>query len=206
MDANKNARVIIPLAIGAWLIGGALAALDPPGFVLVLFGVLFVAIVTLAVFYLMAEQGWSTLAKRYRAWSRYDGRWQPCPAAQMALVSVDHPEFNRRRLRLVSTLQVAPSPDALHLSMLFGRIPVLGRRFFPDVAIPWAEVASARTFEAPGWFQPLSQPGALLQVGYDPNYRGAFAELVVGEPPVYVQLPVAILGEAASRLGLTPAM
>jgi hypothetical protein len=120
----------------------------------------------------------------------------------MALVSVDDPEFNRHRLRLVSTLRVGTTPDALYLSMLFSRVPVLGR-FFPDVRIPWTEIASARTYEAPGWFAPQQQPGAIFQAGYDPNYRGTFVELKAGEPPVYLQLPLEILGDAAAHVGLS---
>ena len=133
------------------------------------------------VFYLMAEEGWSTLARRYRARAAFAGPWRPCPTGQMALVSVDDPEFQRRKLRLVGgTLRLGTSPEALHLSMLFSKIPLLGL-FFPDVRIPWSAVTSARTYEAPGWFRPASEPGTLLQVGYDPNYTGTFVELAVGD-------------------------
>lgn len=88
--------------------------------------------------------------------------------------------------------------------MLFSRIPILGR-FFPDVEIPWSAVTSATTFEAPGWFKPLRDPGTILQVTYDPNYTGTFVELVVGEPPVFIQLSADLLGDAMSRLPLTTA-
>ena len=70
------------------------------------------------VFYLMAEEGWSPLARRYRARAAFLGPWRPCPTGTMALVSVDDPAFQRRKLRLVGgTLRIGTSPDALHLSM-----------------------------------------------------------------------------------------
>src|SRR5687767_10673780 len=189
-DRNKNAKVIIPLAIGVWLIGILGTQIGaPPGF-WVISGIAMAIVIVLTVFYLMAEQGWSTLARRFRGQERFTGAWKIWPTAQMALVSVDDPDFNKHRLRMVSTLRIGTTPEALHLSLLFSMIPLLGGRFFPDVRIPWSEFTSARTFEAPGWFAPQQQPGAIFQVGYDPNYRGTFVELKAGEPPVYLQLPL----------------
>jgi len=68
--------------------------------------------------------------------------------------------------------------------------------------IPWSAVTTATTYEAPGWFRPPSEPGTLIQAAYDPNYTGTFVELVVGEPPVFLQLPADLLGEGMSRLPL----
>jgi hypothetical protein len=120
----------------------------------------------------------------------------------MALVSVDDPAFIQKRLRLVSTLRVGVAADVLHLSMLFSKVPLLGR-FFPEVGIPWSEVASARAYEAPGWVAPQMQPGTVLRASYDPGYTGTFVEMRIGDPPVFIQLPLEVLGEAASRLGLS---
>jgi hypothetical protein len=196
--SNKNARVIIPLALFAWA-GGILASqVNSP--VLTAAWVISLAVaIPVAVFYLMAEQGWSTLAKLYRSHERYSGPWQPCATGSMSTVSIDDASYPQHRLRLVSTLRVATTPDALQLSMLFSKLPLLGR-FFPDVSIPWREVTSAREFEAPGWVTPASQPGAILRVEYDPNYRGTFVELVCGQPPVFLQLPASMLGDYASKL------
>lgn len=204
MGRDRIAKIIIPLAIGAWLLGIAVSTTGAPVVFETIFVLAFVVAIPTIVFYLMAEQGWSTLAKHYRSTAAFGGTWQACPTGQMATVSVDHPEFNHRRLRLVSTLRVGITPDALHLSMLFSRVPVLGR-FFPDVRIPWSAVASARTYEAPGWFAPQREPGALIQAAYDPNYTGPFVELEVGRPPVFIQLPLPILGGAASHLPFEPA-
>jgi hypothetical protein len=60
---------------------------------------------------------------------------------------------------------------------------------------------AARPYEARGWFR-RDEPGALLEASYDPNYTGTFIELKIGEPPVFLQLPAGMLGEAASRLPL----
>jgi hypothetical protein len=201
-DRNKNAKVIIPLAIGIWLITllGAQSG-APPAFWPV-FGIAMAFAVVFVVFYLMAEQGWSTLAQRFRSTEPFTGAWKTWPTTQMSLVSVDDPAFDKHRLRMVSTLRIAASPDALHMSLLFSRIPLLGR-FFPDVRIPWSEFSSARTFEAPGWFAPQQQPGAIFQLGYDPNYRGTFAELTAGQPPVFIQMPLEAVEQGAAQLGLT---
>jgi hypothetical protein len=80
-------------------------------------------------------------------------------------------------------------------------LPVL-RGFFPSLQIPWTAVSKAHAFEAPGWVTPLVEPGALLQIAYDPNYTGKFIEMEVGDPPVFIQLPAGILGEGVSRLRL----
>ena len=199
--ANKNAKVIIPFVLVTWLISIALIQDGTPEVAKVAFAIAFAVAVPLIVFYLMAETGWSALARRYRARESFNGQWRPYPTAVMAHVSIDDPDFPRRQMRFVGgTLRLGTTAEALHLSMLFSKIPLLGR-FFPDVGIPWSAVTSARTFEAPGWFRPPSQPGALVQGAYDPNYTGTFVELVVGEPPVFIQLPVDLLGEAVmSRL------
>jgi hypothetical protein len=200
-DRNRNAKLIIPLAIAVWLVallGHQIGA--PPAFWLLL-GIAFAAIVLVVVFHLMAEQGWSILARQFRSHTPFTGEWRTWPTAQMSLVNVDDPDFTKHRLRMVSTLRVGTTPEALHLSLLFSKIPLLGN-FFPDVRIPWLDFNSARTFEAPGWFKPLQEPGAVFQAGYDPNYRGTFVELVAGEPPVYLQLPLEALGEGAPQLRL----
>ncbi len=140
------------------------------------------------------------LATQFRAREPYKGLWTPCPTGQMALVSVDDLDFQRNKLRLVGgTLRLGITTDAIYLSMLFSKIPVFGR-FFPDVEIPWSAVRTARTYEAKGWFKAASEPGTIVQAAYDPNYTGTFVELVVGEPPVFIQLSEDMLGDGVSRL------
>jgi hypothetical protein len=199
-DPNRNAKVIIPLAISAWL-GGILVFKEG---VPAVFGVVFVAAfaiaVPVAVFYLIGDAGWRALARRYRASAPYTGTWTLCPTGQMALVSVDHPEFQKVKMRFVGgSLRVATTADALHLGTMVSGLPVL-RWFFPCLLIPWQAISQAHAFEAQGWFAPLVEPGTLLQVAYDPNYTGRFIEMRVGDPAVFIQLPAAIFGKNLLRL------
>jgi hypothetical protein len=197
---NRNARVIIPVAIVAWLAGMLGSYAEVPPVLEALFIVAFAIGVPAMVFYLIGEAGWRKLAKNYRQRMPLKSGWTLCPTGQMALVSVDHPEFNKVKMRFVGgSLRVATTADALHLSTMVSGLPVL-RWFFPSLQIPWAAVSKAHAFEAPGWFRPASEPGTLLQVAYDPNYTGKFIEVEIGDPTVFIQLPAAILGEGVSRL------
>ena len=82
------------------------------------------------IFYLLAEMSWSSLAKRFRARGSFGGPWRPAATGQMANVSVFDPTFQRNKLRLVGgTLRLGTTPTALHLSMLFSKIPSLGGSF-----------------------------------------------------------------------------
>ena len=201
---NKNAQVIVPFAIVAWLVGILVFGGEVPPLFEVLYIAAFTVGVPVIVFYLIGEAGWRRLAKSYRLVALIEAEWTPCPTGQMGLVSVDHPQFQRVKMRFVGgALRVAARADALHLSTIFSPLPILGR-FFPPLQIPWSAVVKARVYEAPGWFRPASEPGKVLQVAYDPNYTGTFVEMEVGEPPVFIQLPVGILGEEAERLGIAP--
>jgi hypothetical protein len=195
---NKNARVIIPLALAAPLVVFILDKTEAPKEIFVAFAVGFAVAIPLVVFYLMAETGWSTLAKRFQQGAPFNGAWQPCPTGYMALVSTDHPDYQSNKTGFISTLRVGTTADALYLSMLFSKIPILGTMFFPNVRIPWSTVRTARAFDAPGFF--TKGDVVPVQVNYDPNYTGTFIELEIGEPPVFLQLPAAILGDAIERL------
>lgn len=199
--SNKNAKVIIPVTLVAWLLGIAVFKGGAPAVVQGVYVVAFAIGVPLMVFYLMAETGWRALAKSYREIAPFAGPWKPCATGQMALVSVHHPDFQRVKMRFVGgSLWVGTTAAALYLSTLFSRLPVL-RSFFPTLQIPWSAVSRAHEFDAPGWFRPASNPGSLLQVGYDPNYTGKFIEMEIGEPPVFLQLSEDVLGsEVVSRL------
>ena len=202
-DANRNAKLIIPLAIAAWLGGMLVSGENVPAVFEVIFAVAFAIAVPVVVFYLIGEAGWRALAKRYRASIPFSGDWQPCATGQMALVSVDDPRFRKMKMRFIGgSLRVATTADALYLTTIVSGLPILSW-FFPRLQIPWAAVSGAHAFEAPGWFTPLVEPGTLLQVAYDPNYTGKFIEMEIGDPTVFVQLPAAIFGENLSRLSLS---
>lgn len=201
-DPNRNAKVIIPLAVAAWLGGIVVFRKGVPAIFEVLFVVGFAIAIPVVVFHLIGEAGWRALARRYRAPAPFSGAWKACATGQMALVSVDHPEFHKVKMRFVGgSLRVATTAEALHLSTMVSGLPVF-RWFFPSLQIPWTAVSKAHAFEAPGWFTPASEPGTLLQVAYDPNYTGKFIEMEVGDAPVFIQLPAAILGEGTARLPL----
>jgi hypothetical protein len=201
-DKNRNAKLIIPLALVAWVGGIVFTREGVPAAITAIFVSALALAVLAIVFYLMGETGWRLLAKRFRATAAHSGEWHRCPTGQMARVPVDHPDFRKVKMRFVGSLRVATTAHALHLSTLVSRVPVPW--IFPALEIPWAAVSKAHEFDAPGWFTPASQPGAVLQIAYDPNYTGKFIEIEVGDPPVFIQLPAWILGENLGRIpGLT---
>lgn len=199
--ANKNARVIIPLAIGVWVLGILAFAAGLPSALATALTVVLVLVMALGVpaivFYLIAETGWNQLKRQYRAREPFVGTWTTVPTGQMALVSVHSDEFKRSKGRFTGTLRIGLADEALYLSTLFTRLPVIGL-FFPTVAVPWREVVRARKYEAPGWVSARSA-GAVAAT-YDPNYTGEFVELEIGEPRVFIQLPLGILGDHAAGL------
>ncbi len=198
-DPNKIGKVIIPLVL-IFVVGEALVSGNGvPGIFQVLFIVAFAIAVPSAVFYLIAESGWRALAK-FKATKAFEGEWVKCATGQMALVSVDDPDFQKVKMRFIGgSLQVASTPEALHLSTMFSKLPIVGL-FFPALRIPWTAVSRAHEFEAPGWFAPPQKAGTVLQVAYDPNYTGRFVEMEIGVPPVFIQLPLTILGDAAANV------
>ena len=198
---KRVARLIIPLAIGLSLAFSAVALLPDnlqrPG--VAVLAVIAVAVCAYVVFRLLAASGWDLLAKRFRARAHYVGKWQTIPTAQIAPCSIDDADYASSQARLVGTLKAAAADDGLHFSILLAKVPVLGL-MFPEIHIPWSEILGARTYEAPGWVSPQATPGTVIQAGYDPNYKGRFVELKVGQPTVYIQLPVTIFGDQMDRL------
>jgi hypothetical protein len=198
---NKNARVIIPLAVLFWVLAIVVFREGTPGFVFALFVIAFVITIPAAVFYLIADMGWTPLARRYRALAPFRGDWRLSPTVHMSRVSVRDPAYARNMMRFLSTLRTGVSEEGLHLTTLLSRVPLLSR-LFPELLVPWSAITKATTFEAPGWVKPVSEPGAIVNIGYDPNFTGTFVELEVGQPPVFIQLPLPSLGEFGARLGL----
>lgn len=199
--ASKNAKVVIPLAVAVWILGILVFETGAPAVAEAAFFVAFMIVVPLVVLYLLTETGWRTLSKSYPQRRPFNGRWQLCATGQMAMVSVDHPDYQRSKARFLGMLRVGASDEALYLSTLVSKLPVLSA-FFPTVQILWTAVSSARGYEAGGWV--AQQSGALLQATYDPNYTGTFLELQIGSPTVFIQLPRAILGDHVSRLPAAP--
>lgn len=197
---NKNARIIIPFVAAVWLVSAIYGREAPFWFQLTFFVGVGVAIVAI-VLYLMTDTGWRRLGRAFPLSVPFTGQWQVCNAGNMSRVSVRDPDFRQHRTRFAGVLRVGSSPDSLYLKTVFTAVPLL-RRFFPAVQVPWSAFRSARTYTANGWVTPSMRSPAVLRATYDPHYTGAFVELVVGEPPVFMQLPLSLLGDGIDRLGL----
>ena len=66
-DRNRNAKVIIPLALAAWLGGIVVFRKGVPAVFEAVYIAAFVIAIPAVVFFLIGEAGWRALAKRYRA-------------------------------------------------------------------------------------------------------------------------------------------
>jgi hypothetical protein len=198
--ANRNARVIIPLALGIWLASIGIITLAPDGLEGPLFGLLVVSMaiaIPLVVLYLLSAGGWRALARSYRLGSPYQGDWQTCAAGAMAPVSVDDPRYARERAYFIGVLRVATDEGGLYLSTPVSRLPIFSA-FFPPLLIPWREVVSARPYQARGWISGGGGDG--IRARYDPNYTGTFIELRAGEALAFIQLPESVLAEHLPQL------
>ncbi len=194
-------RIIIPFAIGIWLLSFVLLDKHTPDWIQGLFIFALALAIPYVVLICFAETGWKTLARQYLARVPFAGTWTLCRTFQMAPVSIDDPDYDRLKARFIGTLRVGIADDAMFVSTIFSNIPIL-RRVFPALRIPWEAVSSASFFEAPGWVRAGTGSGALVQATYDPGFKGRFLELKVGEPPVFLQMPAALLGDKIGRLPL----
>jgi hypothetical protein len=90
-------------------------------------------------------------------------------------------------------------------SALYIVAPSIVRFLFPTIQLPWAAIASAKPFEAPGWVQPVGEPVALLQVQveYDPGFSGEFIELETTAPKTCIRLPGYAIEDARRYLPLS---
>ena len=191
-----NWKFIIPAAIAAWLPMPVAFAPGRPGWVYVASGIAFFLLVVGLVGFLMLRQtAWHELARRYPARVPVPGPWRACRTVVVARVPLDDPAYERQKVRLVGILRVATTPDALNLAA----IPPL-RPLVPPLQIPWSAFLRARVLDASGWVRGPQEPGALVQLTYDPGYTGEFVELQVREPEVFIQLPAPVLGDAAAHL------
>jgi hypothetical protein len=187
--SNKNARVIIPLAIGVWLLSILAFAAGLPSAVaaaltVVLIGVMFVG-VPLIVFYLIAETGWSR-RKVPRPGVRRPWVMPTGLMARRVHSDIQHPGPSRKVLRVGTT-------DAL-LSTLFTRSMMgcsSGRRCpWRDITVPPGKRRLGFSGRPPALSPPLR-----------PEHR-RLRRARIGEPRV--PSAALILG-GASQLSLEPA-
>jgi len=191
-----NAKFIIPAAIGLWLVGSLVFDDQAPGWLQVVAGLaMLVFIAWLVAFLILRQSGWHELARAYPAKPPLAGTWQTCPSAVMAGVSLDSPDYERRKVRFNFIVRVGADDQALYISAL----PIL-RVLLPPMRIPWSAMANARYFDASGWVKAPRDTGALLQLTYDPGYKGQYLEIEITGPKFFVQLPAHLLAEAIPHL------
>jgi len=179
------AKFVIPAAIAFWLAEIVVFREGVPSWVQVVAGVAMVAgVAGLVGFLLLRQSGWAELARRFPAGDEKPRAWRTCPSAVMATVSMDSPDYVRRRVRLNFVLRAAADEIALHLSTA----PPFSL-LLPPMRIPWSAVKSLRHFDASGWIAPASEQGTFFQLSYDPGYRGKFMEIEIAEPRCFLQLP-----------------
>ena len=194
--APDIAKVVIPLALGVWLVGIFAFRTGVPDWAKVTIAFAMAALIAFVVgFLILGQSGWRQLARAYPANPPLSGPWTVCPTAVMSQVSVEDPQHARRRVRLNFILRTGCDANALHISA-----PALVSALLPPIRIPWSAIARARYFDAPGWIVPASNPGTLLQVAYDPGYKGKFLEIEIAQPNYFLQLPADLLTQAMPRL------
>jgi hypothetical protein len=196
-----NAKIIIPAAIAMTLVAPLVFSDRVPGWLQAVAGVaMFLAIAGLVAFLFLRQSAWRELARTYPVTRPLTGNWKTCPSAVMAAVSLEDPEYERRKVRLNFIMRVGSDDEALYVSAR----PIL-RALLPPMRMPWSAIARARYFDAPGWVKAPRDPGTVVQVAYDPGYRGRFVEIEVTEPSVFLQLPADLLTEALRHLPMVAA-
>lgn len=201
-DRNQIAKVVIPLAIGAWLIGGLVMRPGVPGWAVGLFTVCFVAAVLGTLFYFFTHGSWAELAKRYPVKQPFSGTWAACPTLHVSSVSWNDPDYNRTKMRFVGIMRFGMTEQDLHAHTIFSSVPGLSL-MFPAAQIPWSAIKSAQMNQQSGMVQAPRSPGTLFQATYDPGFSGEVVELAVGEPPIFMQFKSDVLGASVAKLPLS---
>lgn len=134
------------------------------------------AVVGLIVYLMTRGSGWHGLAKKYPERAPHIGQLRRCGTFQ--LMKLDSNQTFPMRFT-GGIISVGVTSSALYIVA-----PSIVRFLFPTIQLPWAAIASAKPFEAPGWVQPVGEPVALLQVKveYDPGFSGEFIELETTAP------------------------
>ena len=197
--SDKNARWLIGLVVAIWLLSSFvdLDGLSPQALVLV-FVVIVPAIalgILLLVLHMLAGTGWRALSMHYREVAPFRGTWQATGIARMAPVSMSDPEYRRRKGRFFGTLRMGATADALYLTTIFSRLPLL-QKWFPTLQIPLSAVEHARIIGGPDWSISLNDLSVV---------KGKLVEMKIGSPPVFLQLPAELLGDLLRRLPFKPA-
>lgn len=156
------------------------------------------AIAGLIAYLMTRGSGWHGLAGTYPERAPYTGQLRRCSAFQMVAVDSNLSLATRFPGGIVS---VGVTSEALYIAA-----PSVVRFLFPTIQLPWAAIASAKPFEAPGWVKPVAPTGesvTVFQAEYDPGFRGEFIELETTAPKTQIRLPMYAIEEARSYLPLS---
>ena len=189
-------KLIAGAAIVLWLIGILITDKVPwMETALIIFAIL--TIVGLFWFLMTRGSGWHGLAGKYPERTACTGELRRCGTIQMMALDSEHSYLVRFAGGIVS---VGVTRDALYIVA-----PSVVRFLFPTIQLPWAAIASAKPFEAPGWVKPVGTAGTAFQVQaeYDPGFRDEFVELETTAPKTCIRLPVYAIEDARSYLPLS---
>jgi hypothetical protein len=184
------------LIIGAAIVFGLLGLLitdKTPAWLSGAYGVIFfLTVIGLIAYGMKHGTGWSALAKKYPERTACTGALCRCATFQMVNLDTANAFSSRFSGGIVS---VGTTAEAMYIVM-----PAVVRFLLPTIQLPWAAIASAKPFEAPGWVAPMAEPGMNVQVEYDPGFRGDFIELETTGPRICIRLPLYALEGARAYL------
>jgi len=196
MDGNRLGKIIVAIAIAAWLGDWLTSQPGAPAWAGWVFNVMFACAVLSVVILGFRRSAWGKLAQRYPVRQRYSGGWTGCPTLHVSNVSAADPEYDRNKVRFVGMARLACGDDAIFLAPILSVFNVL----MPPVQIPLSAITKVKTYEHSGYVQAPRDASTLLQITYDPNFRGRIAELTIGEAPIYLQMQADLLEPVIARL------
>ena len=191
-----NSKFIIPAAIVFWLVGIFVFKNETPDWLKIVTAVvLFLAIVILVGFLFLRQSSWRKLAQKFPSTQPFTGLLKTCQTAVIDSISITAPNYTKPKVRLNFIVKVGSDADALYISTI-----KIFRALLPTIQIPYSAITSTRYFDAAGWVKAPSSPGSLINLQYDPGYKGQFLEIEISEPKIFIQLPASQLTEAIQYL------
>jgi hypothetical protein len=189
VDGQRIAKIILPLVImivvGNWIASQSWAPPWAERVVTIAFVGGIIAVLVLG----FRGSAWGTLAERYPARQAYSGTWVGCPTLHVSNVRADQPGYQRDKVRFVGMVRLGVGGSDLYLS---SRIPFFNV-LMPPVQIPRSAITNVKTYECSGLVGTPKDSASLIQLTYDPNFKGRIAEVAIGEPPVYLQMQAGLI-------------
>jgi len=191
-----NSKFIIPAAIAIWLAGIFVFKNETPDWLKIVTAVvLFLAIVALVGFLFLRQSSWRKLAQKFPSTQPFTGLLKTCQTTVIDSVSITDPGYTKPKVRLNFIVKVGFDAEAFYIST----IKIL-RALLPTIQIPYSTITSSRYFDATGWVKAPSNPGSIVNLSYDPGYKGQFLEIEISEPKIFLQLPANILADVIPNL------